>query len=213
MNTRLVFRGTKTLYHRIDFFLSKKDISLVRWVLQLFQLFQLQSSVINFRDPKLARAFLYITLAPVIWNIFARLEYFFHVISFLCFGKRSGCYVLALWIVSFSLYRDLLVMEAINSQPILKHLDNIYWEWFGLFLGGIGAVLVVSSFLRLGITGTFLGDYFGIYLDKKVSGFPFSICSNPMYDGSVLLFISKAVAKSPTGLFLSLWTYVMYRFA
>jgi phosphatidylethanolamine N-methyltransferase len=78
-------------------------------------------------------------------------------------------------------------------------------------LGTFGGVLVVTSFLRLGVTGTFLGDYFGIYvssfplfrivyifietgkLKEKVSGFPFSFSSNPMYDGSTLLFISKAL--------------------
>lgn len=45
----------------------------------------------------------------------------------------------------------------------------------------------------LGITGTFLGDYFGILMDEMVTGFPFSVLKNPMYDGSTMNFIAVAI--------------------
>jgi methylene-fatty-acyl-phospholipid synthase len=44
-----------------------------------------------------------------------------------------------------------------------------------------------------GLSGTFLGDYFGILMESKVEGFPFNIMENPMYNGSSLLFVSTAI--------------------
>jgi hypothetical protein len=38
---------------------------------------------------------------------------------------------------------------------------------------GFGQLLVVSSTWALGITGTFLGDYFGILMDERVEGYVF----------------------------------------
>lgn len=57
----------------------------------------------------------------------------------------------------------------------------------------IGQTLVLASTYRLGITGTFLGDYFGILMDKRVEGFPFNVLENPMYSGSTLCFIASAL--------------------
>lgn len=34
----------------------------------------------------------------------------------------------------------------------------------------VGQIFVVTSTWQLGITGTFLGDYFGILMDSKVEG-------------------------------------------
>jgi len=41
----------------------------------------------------------------------------------------------------------------------------------------------------LGITGTYLGDYFGILMDARVTGFPFNVLENPMYIGSTMNFL------------------------
>ena len=57
----------------------------------------------------------------------------------------------------------------------------------------LGSTLVFSSFIALGITGTFLGDYCGILMKDRVTGFPFNITDNPMYDGSTLNFIGLAL--------------------
>ena len=66
----------------------------------------------------------------------------------------------------------------------------------------------------LGVTGTYLGDYFGILMKERVTGFPFNFFDNPMYDGSTLCFFGTALYYGkPTGLLVSLFVYNMYKFA
>lgn len=75
----------------------------------------------------------------------------------------------------------------------------------------IGNVLVLSSMYALGVTGTYLGDYFGILMDKKVEGFPFNVTSAPMYWGSTCSFVGTALYQGkPAGLLLSLQVCFMY---
>lgn len=74
----------------------------------------------------------------------------------------------------------------------------------------VGQIFVITSTWQLGITGTFLGDYFGILLDEvclpthlqswgfdcplqKVEAFPFNVLSDPMYVGSTLTFAGGAL--------------------
>lgn len=45
----------------------------------------------------------------------------------------------------------------------------------------------------LGITGTYLGDYFGILMDDIVTGFPFNVMGDPMYWGSSMCFVGVAL--------------------
>lgn len=45
----------------------------------------------------------------------------------------------------------------------------------------------------LGVTGTYLGDYFGILMDDMVTGFPFNVVADPMYVGSGLSFFAVAL--------------------
>jgi methylene-fatty-acyl-phospholipid synthase len=51
----------------------------------------------------------------------------------------------------------------------------------------------VTSTWTLGITGTFLGDYFGILMDSRVEGFPFNVLRDPMYVGSTMCFAATAL--------------------
>jgi methylene-fatty-acyl-phospholipid synthase len=82
----------------------------------------------------------------------------------------------------------------------------------GLFL--LGQILVLLSFYKLGITGTFLGDYCGILMDAPVTTFPFNILNNPMYIGSTLSFLALALYYlSPIGFFLTIEIYIVYRIA
>jgi len=70
----------------------------------------------------------------------------------------------------------------------------------------------VSSSWALGVLGTYNGDYFRILMEERITQFPFSVVSNPMYLGSTLLFVAHAIwHHSPTGLLLSAWVYFMYR--
>lgn len=63
----------------------------------------------------------------------------------------------------------------------------------------------------LGLTGTYLGDYFGILMDAPVTSFPFNISGAPMYWGSTLSFLAVALYKgSVAGLLLTAEVFIMY---
>lgn len=56
----------------------------------------------------------------------------------------------------------------------------------------------------LGITGTYLGDYFGILMDEMVTGFPFNVTDAPMYWGSSCSFLGTALLYGkPAGVVLT----------
>lgn len=75
-------------------------------------------------------------------------------------------------------------------------------------------MLVVSSTWALGITGTFLGDYFGILMDDIVTGFPFNITDAPMYHGSTMSFLGSALVYSrPAGIVITAWVLLVYTVA
>ena len=66
----------------------------------------------------------------------------------------------------------------------------------------------------LGLTGTYLGDYFGILMDHIVTGFPFNITDAPMYWGSTCSFIGAALLyNKPAGLALSALVFACYKVA
>ena len=62
-----------------------------------------------------------------------------------------------------------------------------------LALFAAGQTFVITSTWSLGITGTFLGDYFGILMDSRVEGFPFNVLRDPMYVGSTMCFAATAL--------------------
>lgn len=63
----------------------------------------------------------------------------------------------------------------------------------------------------LGVTGTYLGDYFGILMDDMVTGFPFNVCSAPMYYGSTMSFLGTALLfGKPAGVLLTLEVLAVY---
>ncbi len=148
---------------------------------------------VNECEPTLGMAVVTIILAPLIWNSLARLEYFTSLLSKVFLGRRSGCVILGAWIFSFSIYRDAVVHAAIKRQPTLDALDSPVWQAVGVAFGVFGAVFVLSSFYMLGFFGTYLGDYFGILMAERVTGFPFNVTDHPMYDGSTLLFTAMAI--------------------
>lgn len=66
----------------------------------------------------------------------------------------------------------------------------------------------------LGVTGTYLGDYFGILMDAKVDGFPFNVTSAPMYWGSTMSFLGYSLLTGKVaGLILTAEVFVMYLIA
>lgn len=156
--------------------------------------------------------------SPLIWNILARDEYRHKTLTKLFNGKYNGCYALAAWIFLSSLGKDALVMRAIKENPLpvlssdastIRTLDLV-----GKVAAAAGQTLVLSSFYRLGITGTYLGDYFGILMQQRVTAFPFNWFENPMYLGSTLTFLGFALSRnSVVGVGLAAWVYAVYEVA
>jgi phosphatidylethanolamine/phosphatidyl-N-methylethanolamine N-methyltransferase len=173
--------------------------------------------IIDISSPILIITICLVLLAPIIWNTLARLEYYTHILTKLFLGNRYwGCYALALWIFFFSLYRDFWYFELLKSQPVLTCLTPYLppLQMLAAFLFLFGSSLVLSSFIALGITGTYLGDYFGILMQERVTGFPFNVMDNPMYNGSSIIFLSHAIHHaSPAGVLVTIVVFLTYRMA
>ncbi|KAF9876220.1 metal ion transporter metal ion transporter [Colletotrichum karsti] len=156
-----------------------------------------------------------IAFNPLFWNIVARQEYNNKLLTKL-FGGRSqtACYALAVTIFSLGIFRDLLYERALRFQPAHPLLASDTATYIGYALVATGNVLVLSSTWQLGITGTFLGDYFGILMDSIVTGFPFNVTDAPMYNGSTLSFLGAAlIYGKPAGILLTVWVFIVYKIA
>lgn len=143
------------------------------------------------------------------------LEYGNKVLTRLFCGKgRYGCYFLAVIIFSLGIIRDYLYEKALRDQPSLDILQEATVKYVASCLFLVGNILVITSMWALGVTGTYLGDYFGILLDNRVTGFPFNVTDSPMYTGSVMNFLATALYfGKPAGLLLTAFVYVMYQVA
>ncbi|GAA5876457.1 hypothetical protein JCM1840_005544 [Sporobolomyces johnsonii] len=170
---------------------------------------------VDFSQPSLWIATGSIIFNPLFWNIVARQEYNHKILTKLAFGKPYwGCYALAVTIFSLGILRDHLYQTALSEQPTHPLLHYTEFKLLAAVLFAVGGVLVVSSMWALGVTGTYLGDYFGILMDEKVESFPFNVTSNPMYYGSTLSFLATALwYESPAGLLLTVLVFVEYKIA
>ncbi|EHY56196.1 Phosphatidyl-N-methylethanolamine N-methyltransferase [Exophiala dermatitidis] len=149
-----------------------------------------------------------IAFNPIFWNVVARLEYNTHFLTKIFRSPYYGCYALAVTIFSLGILRDSLYKSALDEQPLYSPLHQ---PVLGAVLFAIGNVLVLSSMWALGVTGTYLGDYFGILMDHKVEGFPFNVTGAPMYWGSTLSFLGTALYTGrAAGVLLTLEVFVMY---
>ncbi|KAH8170379.1 phospholipid methyltransferase domain-containing protein [Sarocladium implicatum] len=156
-----------------------------------------------------------ITFNPLFWNIVARLEYHYKILTNL-FGGRpvTACYALAATIFSLGILRDYLFKTAISEQPTHPFLLTLPVQAAAYTLIAGGNILVISSTWALGITGTFLGDYFGILMDEMVTGFPFNVTGAPMYWGSSMSFLGTALLfGKPAGILLTGWVVFVYLMA
>ncbi|KAL2755975.1 hypothetical protein ACRALDRAFT_1042970 [Sodiomyces alcalophilus JCM 7366] len=172
-------------------------------------------SLVDFNQKSLLISAVSIAFNPLFWNIVARQEYHNKVLTRL-FGGRSqaACYALAVTIFSLGLFRDYLYERALRHQPSHPLLETDAANYAGYALLAAGNVLVISSTYRLGITGTFLGDYFGILMDNIVTGFPFNVTDAPMYHGSTMSFLGTALLYGkPAGVLMSIWVLVIYTIA
>ncbi|QLL34609.1 hypothetical protein HG536_0G04710 [Torulaspora globosa] len=159
-------------------------------------------------------ALFFVGFNPVFWNVVARLEYRTHFLTRLAGGAKRGCYLLAFTIFSLGVARDLCFEWALRSQPVSAVLDQELVRNAGRVCIGVGQVLVVTSMYQLGVTGTYLGDYFGILMDHIVTAFPFNVSNNPMYQGSTLSFLGYSLLQGkPAGLVITLFVHTMYSVA
>jgi methylene-fatty-acyl-phospholipid synthase len=72
--------------------------------------------------------------------------------------------------VSWLLYACHRYQQALLDQPKQVILPAEHATIVPAVLFGLGQLFVVTSTWQLGITGTFLGDYFGILMDARVEG-------------------------------------------
>lgn len=168
--------------------------------------------LVDLSKPSLYYSLASIVFNPTAWNIVARNEYRNKTITKIFGGNaKNGCYFLAASIFFAGMLRDNLFHKAIAEQPHVQLLAEPLNVIIPAILVGLGQLFVVTSTWQLGITGTFLGDYFGILMDHRVEGFPFNVLRDPMYVGSVMSFIGASLwYESPAGLLISLYVYIAY---
>ncbi|XP_032472349.1 phosphatidylethanolamine N-methyltransferase isoform X2 [Phocoena sinus] len=154
-------------------------------------------------EPHFVAAVLTIAFNPLFWNVVARWEHKTRKLSGAFGSPHLACCTLGGAILLLNVLRSHCFTQAMLSQPRMQSLDNPLAYRMGLALLGVGGVFVLSSFLALGFTGTFLGDYFGILKETRVTTFPFSVLDNPMYWGSTANYLGWAIMHaSPAGLLL-----------
>lgn len=153
-----------------------------------------------------------IAFNPTFWNVVGRFEFKTHILRKIFGSKKIACFIFAITVFSLGIIRDLLFHEVLRTQPNSPVLQNDLVHYAGAVIAVIGQAFNLSSMWALGVTGTYLGDYFGILMDKKVEGFPFSVINNPMYVGSSLTFLGTALYYGKAaGVVLSLWVWIVYK--
>merc|ERR1711964_803747 len=171
--------------------------------------------LIDFDQKSLAVAAASIAFNPIFWNTVARQEYHNKILTKLAGGNsRMACYGLAVTIFSLGIFRDLLYERALRAQPSHPLLQTALATYVAYGLIATGNVLVLSSMWALGVTGTYLGDYFGILMDDIVTGFPFNVTASPMYYGSTMSFLGTAILfGKPAGILLTAEVLIVYLIA
>ncbi|XP_067432195.1 phosphatidylethanolamine N-methyltransferase [Thunnus thynnus] len=183
---------------------SKMDLTLLEELLRH----------IDCHDSSFCVAVIAIIFNPFFWNVVARWEHRTRRLSRIFGSPYLACYFLGFLIILLNVFRSHSMTVAMKAQARWEVMDRTDIFYSGVVLMVLGTVLVVSSFLALGFTGTFLGDYFGILMDEKVTGFPFNITENPMYWGSTANYLGLALmGASPVGLVLTAIVAVAYKVA
>lgn len=174
--------------------------------------------VIDWSDPLVWLAAAHITFNPMFWNTCARLEYKNKLMTRIFGSAEVGCYVLATVTFIIGLTRNLVVVIAVTRQLSLEEYlgaDTVtYMQIIGTLCMIVGLTLAISSMFRLGVTGTYLGDYFGMLKSSRVTAFPYNVVNNPMYVGSTIAFLGLAVCMmSPIGFLFTGYIWLVYNIA
>lgn len=148
---------------------------------------------VDLEQKSFSLALLATILPPLFWNIIGPVEYYTHAFSGLLRKPIIGVYLSAALIAILSVFRSALFAAAMRDQPMLKDLDTPVFNAIGGTMFIIGLVFFIGAYYQLGISGTYLGDYFGILREDRITAFPFNILDNPMYDGSSMFHFAEAM--------------------
>ncbi|XP_017541443.1 phosphatidylethanolamine N-methyltransferase isoform X2 [Pygocentrus nattereri] len=169
---------------------------------------------VDVMQPRFCVAVIAIIFNPFFWNVVARWEHRTRGLTRLFGSPYVACYCFGTLILLLNVYRSHSITVAMKGQPHLELMDSVQVYYAGAALLAMGSLFVISSFLALGFTGTFLGDYFGILMEQKVTAFPFNIMENPMYWGSTANYLGLALMNaSPVGVLLTAVVALSYRVA
>ncbi|KAF9922710.1 Phosphatidyl-N-methylethanolamine N-methyltransferase [Modicella reniformis] len=180
--------------------------------MDILQCYRDSRLLVDWSDHRLWLSAASIVFNPTFWNIVARKEYRSKFITRLFNGNAlHGCYGLAATIFTLGLIRDWIFKNAIDHQPQAECMKIPLLQAVGWLVFIVGNTFVLSSMWVLGITGTYLGDYFGILMDDRVSCFPFNTNENPMYNGTVMIFLGTSIySLSPAGIYLTCIVHLVY---
>lgn len=175
---------------------------------------ELLAGSVDFSDRNLWICVATVVWCPLWWNVVGRIEFRTRFLTNLCGGSaRAGIFAMAASILGFGFYRDWRLFLLMNSQPhwAVVAPDELTCKWLGHAIVFVGTSLVLSSCYKLGFYNTFLGDYFGVLMEKKVESFPFSVLNHPMYVGAALNFIGSSISnRSTCGLLMTVLAIVGY---
>ena len=153
----------------------------------------LQQSLSELVEWKTLLACCVVMLNPLFWNVVSRFEYRTHLLTRLLGSPRRGVVLLALCILSLNTVRTTIFHTTIDTHSTCSAMQNEVFVALAYLFIAIGSVFVMSSGYRLGFYCSFMGDYFGILLKERVTGFPFNIVEDPMYVGSALVYLGLAL--------------------
>ncbi|XP_072453175.1 phosphatidylethanolamine N-methyltransferase isoform X2 [Notamacropus eugenii] len=169
---------------------------------------------IDVTDFSFVAAALCIIFNPLFWNVVARWEYRTRKLSRAFGSPYVACSCLGIIVLLLNFLRSHCFTQAMLRQPKMEGLDCTGAYYVGLFILGVGIIFVLSSFYALGFIGTYLGDYFGILKEARVTTFPFNVLDNPMYWGSTANYLGWSIMNaSPTGLLLTVVVALTYAVA
>ena len=134
-----------------------------------------------------------VMLNPLFWNVVSRLEYRTHLLTNTLGSPKRGVTLLAICILSLNSVRTTLFHTTIDRHTTCTSMQNEIFHALGYLLVAIGSVFVITSAYRLGFYCSFMGDYFGILLKERVTGFPFNVVEDPMYVGSAMVYFGLAL--------------------
>lgn len=148
---------------------------------------------VDVSKPSFALALIATVLPPLVWNIIGPLEYYSHAVSTIVRKPIIGVYLSAIIVATLSVFRSAIFTIAMREQPVWNELDDPIIHAVSGAAFVMGLTFFIGAYYRLQITGTYLGDYFGILRDERITKFPFSVLDNPMYDGSSIFHFAEAV--------------------